>query len=70
MKWIKLFIGTAAVVEASANAFLAEHKLEADFVETRPIQLHGSAEVGALCCINYTAKSPVVETAKEEAAAE
>jgi hypothetical protein len=67
MKWIKLFTGTADAVQADVNEFLAKHKLEADFIETRPIALHGLGDVGALCCVNYTAAKPVKEVAPEVA---
>jgi hypothetical protein len=61
MKWIKLFSGTVADVEQQVNDFTAAHKnLPVEFIEARPTTLHGSGEVGALVCLQYDAKQPVI----------
>lgn len=66
MKWIKLFSGTTAEVEAQVNQFTADNaKLPVEFIEARPIQLHGSAAVGVLACVQYEAKAPIAEAAAE-----
>lgn len=67
MKWIKLFSGTAGVVELSVNAFSAAHKgLNVEFLEVRPTTLHGSSEIGVVACVQYESKEQVVEAQEQQ----